>query len=120
MQVRGVVGRERDEGIGDLSLRRMAAHAGRRGTGMGCSSAKLSLCKGATGISMICTDVAYQGSWMLVTYEWTDLEQALCSREIHRVILSNPMTHVVLLAPIMVYSYRMTGILNVLCPLTNQ
>jgi len=29
MQVRGVVGRERDEGIGDLSLRRMAAHAGR-------------------------------------------------------------------------------------------
>jgi len=29
MQVRGAVGRERDEGIGDLSQRRMAAYAGR-------------------------------------------------------------------------------------------
>jgi len=35
MQVRGVVGRKRDEGIGDLSLGWMAADAGRRGTEVG-------------------------------------------------------------------------------------
>jgi len=66
------------------------------------------------------TDVAYQDSWRVVTYEWTDLEQALCLREVHRVKPSNPMTYLVLPAPTMVYSYLITGILNVLCPLINQ